>query len=161
FPTGYLGMKLGHVLRYIPASIIMGDLMLEIESALRVVGTENSLTLLQKHWTEFLDTSTTLKKYRRNIKKLIKNMAQIPRTENPDNLAKVIVSGDFFVRFSDFFLSELKEIYAKHNIVVKSTDLFELGVYGTYYNGGYLITKEWNADPHLLGTRLRATVTQN
>jgi len=158
FLTRFLGVPLQEVLRYAPSGIILGDLILEIESALHVVGKENSLPLLHDYWKEFLDATTTKKEYRRNLRKLIRKIRKIPRTTSPIDKPKVLVSGDFFVRFSPFFLGELREIYSKHGIMVKSTDLFELGVYGTHFNGGYLITKEWNRDPNQLDTIVRAAI---
>ncbi|MBN1330357.1 MAG: hypothetical protein JXA54_12860 [Candidatus Heimdallarchaeota archaeon] len=157
--TKFLGMKLKHVIRFIPPSIIIGDLIGEIESSLHVVGEEGSLELLQKYWVEFLDSIVSRKKYKKGIKKLIRRLASIPRKYHPRNLPKVLITGDFFVRFSPFFLRELREIYAQNGIIVKSTDLFELGMYGTHFNGGYLVAKEWNMNPDKVPAILRASAT--
>lgn len=157
--TDFLGMKFVDVIRFVPSGTIIGDLMLEIESALQVVGDEEGLKMLQDYWLEFLDSIENIKTYKKAIGKLIKNIKKIPRTNSPKDQPKVVISGDFFVRFSPFFISELKEIYAKHGIIVKSTDLFELGVYGQHYNSGYLIEKEWKKDPAKLMTVLRASAT--
>ncbi|MHA1532259.1 MAG: hypothetical protein ACTSR6_09710, partial [Candidatus Heimdallarchaeota archaeon] len=157
--TDFLGMKLVDVIRFVPSGIIVGDLMLEIESALQVVGDEQGLKVLQNYWSEFVDSIESIRTYKKAIRKLIKNIKKIPRTNSPKDQPKVVISGDFFVRFSPFFIRELKEIYAKHGIIVKSTDLFELGVYGQHYNSGYLIEKEWKKDPAKLTTVLRASAT--
>jgi predicted CoA-substrate-specific enzyme activase len=157
--TDFLGMNLIDVIRFAPSGIILGDLMLEIESALHVVGDEKGLEMLQEYWNEFLDSIESIRAYKKTIRKLIKNIKKIPRRNSPKDQPKVILSGDFFVRFSPFFIRELREIYAKHGIIVKSTDLFELGIYGQHYNSGYLIEKEWKKDPAKLGTVLRATAT--
>jgi predicted nucleotide-binding protein (sugar kinase/HSP70/actin superfamily) len=159
YPTKYLGVKLPEVLRYAPVVIILGDLILEIESALQVVGEEGSLEMLKTYWSEFLENSTNKKKFRKNIKKLIRKIARIPRKSSPKDSPKVLISGDFFVRFSPFFLGELKEIYAKHGIIVKSSDLLELGVYGQNYMSGFLVIKEWNKDPSHFTSILRASAT--
>jgi predicted CoA-substrate-specific enzyme activase len=159
FPTNYLGTKLTDVLRYAPAGIILGDLILEIESALQVVGKEGSVELLHKYWHEFIEGITTKKDFRRGIKKLRKKIKRIPRINSPKDSPKVLISGDFFVRYSPFFLRELKNIYAEHGIIVKSTDLLELGVYGQNFMAGYLVTKEWKKDPNHLSTILRASAT--
>ncbi|NHK32443.1 MAG: hypothetical protein FK730_13900 [Asgard group archaeon] len=159
FPTKFLGSKLLEVLRYAPAGIILGDLILEIESALQVVGEEESLGMLQNYWSEFLENSTTKKKFRKNIKKLVRKIGKIPRKSSPKDSPKVLISGDFFVRFSPFFLGELKEIYAQHGIIVKSSDLLELSVYGQNYMAGFLVIKEWNKDPDHFTSVLRASAT--
>jgi len=159
FLTKFLGTKLTRVLRYVPGAVILGDLMWEIESALMVVGQQGSLEQLTTYWEQFLGEAKTLKEYRRGIKKLIRNIAKIPRKQSPKEVPKVLVSGDFFVRFSSFFLGELREIYAKEGIIVKSTDLFELFIYSQSYMSGYLVNKEWKKDPDKLGTILRATTS--
>ncbi|MHA1200877.1 MAG: hypothetical protein ACTSQF_16305, partial [Candidatus Heimdallarchaeaceae archaeon] len=157
--TDFLGMKFIDVIRFAPSGIIIGDLMLEIESALQVVGGEESLKMLRKCWTEFLDSYDSIGTYRKSIRKLIKNLKKIPRVNSPKDQPKVVLSGDFFVRFSPFFIRELKEIYAKHGIIVKSTDYFELGVYSQHYSSSYLVEKEWKKDSSKLATVLRASAT--
>ncbi|HUT80771.1 MAG TPA: acyl-CoA dehydratase activase-related protein, partial [Candidatus Bathyarchaeia archaeon] len=157
--TKFLGMKLQHVIRFIPPALIIGDLIAEIDSSIQVVGEEGSFALLQKYWFEFLDSIVSKKKFRRGIRKLIRHLASIPRKYHPRILPKVLITGDFFVRFSPFFLKELRDIYAQNGIIVKSTDLFELGVYGTHFNGGYLATKEWNMNPDKVPALLRASAT--
>jgi predicted nucleotide-binding protein (sugar kinase/HSP70/actin superfamily) len=159
FQTQFLGIKLMDVIRYFPPGFILGDIIHEIESALQVVGEENSLELLYQYWGEFLSELNDKNDFHKNVKKLCKKIAKIPRKANPKDLPKVLISGDFFVRFSPFFLRELKEMYAKEGILIKSTDLFELGIYGNHFNGGYIITKEWKKDPDKLTTALRATAT--
>ncbi len=161
FLTHFLGMSLIDVLLYFPRMVLIADLMMEIESSLYVVGKERSLDLLQQYWSEFLQRIKSKKNYNKNIKKLIRQIAKIPRTESPKDLPKVLISGDFFVRFSPFFIKELKEIYAKHGIIIKSTDLYELSLYGFNYQGGYEIIKDWKMDPDKPTTLLKASVTMH
>jgi predicted nucleotide-binding protein (sugar kinase/HSP70/actin superfamily) len=159
FLTKFLGMNLLSVLRYAPKVIITADLVLETESALRVVGEEGSLNLLHTYWSEFLTNSKTKRQLNKNINKLIDKIAKIPRKGSPVDFPRVIISGDFFVRFSPFFLRELKEIYSKHNIIVKSTDMFELNLYSIFYEGGYLVIKQWKKDPNKTSSIIRAIAT--
>jgi predicted CoA-substrate-specific enzyme activase len=156
--TKFLGIKMTDVLKYAPEGALIGDLMHEIDSSLRVVGTEDSLDMLQQVWQKFL-ASMNKKTFKRNIRRLVRDIKKIPRTDSPVNYPKVVVSGDFFVRFSDFFLKELRDIYAENGIIVKSTDLYELNLYGTHFNGGYKIIKDWNMDPNKFITFLRAIFT--
>ena len=104
--TDFLGMKLVDVIRFVPSGIIVGDLMLEIESALQVVGNEQGLKGLQNYWYEFVDSIESIRTYKKAIRKLIKNIKKIPRTNSPKDQPKVVISGDFFVRFSPFFIRE-------------------------------------------------------
>ncbi|MHA1222731.1 MAG: acyl-CoA dehydratase activase-related protein, partial [Candidatus Heimdallarchaeaceae archaeon] len=156
--TNYLGMKLIDVLKVGPKSILLGDLMTEIDNALQVVGEDGSLNLLHKYWQEFLEETTDISLYDKNVDELIDKIATIPRKMSPQPLPKVLISGDFFVRFSPFFLQELKDIYAKNNILVKSTDLYELVLYSTHYNG-YLVAQLWRKEPDENSTFFRALFT--
>ncbi len=156
--TDFLGTSRLTVAKYATKSILIGDLMSEIENALHVVGENDSLELLHKYYSEFLNSSTTLKEYIQNIDKLIDNIATIPRKSSPMDLPKVLVSGDFFVRFSPFFLKELKAIYAEHNILVKSTDVYELILY-TNHSLRHIIAQLWQMDPFSRTTSLRAYTT--
>ena len=139
--TKFLGTNLIDVLQFFPTGIVIGDLIGEIESSLRVVGDSDSLDLLQKHWDEFLNSITSKRSYNRGVTKLIRNIRKIPRKDSPINYPKVLVTGDFFVRFSSFFLKELRDIYNENGIIVKSSDLYELSLYSTKFNGYYEIAK--------------------
>lgn len=156
--TSYLGMKFLDVIRYGPAITLIGDLITEVESALHVVGKEGSLELLQKYWREFLNNLDKGRTFRRVENKLIKQISTIPITGSPKDYPKVLVSGDFFVRFSPFFLQELREIYSKHKVLVKSADYYELALYGIHYQS-YLLTHQWKKSPDQLSTLLRCLAT--
>jgi len=156
--TDFLGIDRITIARFAPATALLGDVMLEIDSALQVVGTKGSRETLQKYWQEFLTSTTELNQFHNNVKKLATKISKIPRKENPENLPKVLVSGDFFVRFSPFFLGELKDLYAKHGILVKSTDLYELTLYGNI-NLRLLISQAWKRDPYKFTTKLKAFST--
>ncbi|MHA1555316.1 MAG: acyl-CoA dehydratase activase [Candidatus Heimdallarchaeota archaeon] len=157
--TKFLGTNLMDVLQFFPTGIVIGDLVNEIESSLRVVGDSDSLALLQNHWNEFLNGIASKKSYRSGVTKLIRNIRKIPRKDSPINYPKVLVTGDFFVRFSPFFLKELREIYNENGIIVKSSDLYELSLYSTKFNGYYEIAKKWHKDPTKFFTKLRAFLT--
>ena len=156
--TDFLGTSRITVAKYCTKALLIGDLVLEIESALQVVGEDGSLELLHKYYNEFLMSTSSLKEYDENINKFIDNLATIPRNGSPMDHPKVLVSGDFFVRFSPFFLKELKEIYAKHNVLVKSTDIYELVLY-TNYSLQHIIAHLWDKAPYKKSTALRAYFT--
>jgi predicted CoA-substrate-specific enzyme activase len=156
--TDFLGTSRMTVAKYGTKALLLGDLVLEVESALQVVGEEGSLDLMYKYYDEFLENTHSLKEYDGNIDKLVSNFASIPRKASPMDYPKVLVSGDFFVRFSPFFLKELKEIYAKQGVLVKSTDVYELVLY-TNYNLQHIIAHLWDTVPYKKSTSLRAYLT--
>lgn len=157
--TQYLGMKIQDIVRYGPKVVVLGDIMNEIESALAVVGKEGSIDLLKQYWEEFITNVQEKKDFEEQMEKLIIKITTIPRRQSPEELPKVLVSGDFFVRFSPFFLKELRKIYAKNSILVKSTDLFELVLYSIHYQGGFYINRKWKVDPDEPTTVMRASAT--
>ncbi|MHA1112439.1 MAG: acyl-CoA dehydratase activase [Promethearchaeota archaeon] len=129
----YMGLSVQEIIRTIPRFIIIGDMMHEVESALQVVGNKEALLLLETYWNEFLEKMDTVRKTRRGIRKLVRQIKTIPRTDSPRSHPKVLISGDFFVRFSPFFLKELSQLYNKHGVIIKSTDYYEVLLYGLYF----------------------------
>jgi len=156
--SGFLGTPLPDIARFGPKVTLIGDLIAEIDSALEVVGEKGSQTLLLKYWNQFLDETTRLNDFNKNYRRLIKQIETIPRKDSPKDHPKVLVSGDFFVRFSPFFLKELKEIYSQHGIIVKSTDLFELLLYGNYHLA-HITSRRMNADQFKFTTYIKAFAT--
>jgi len=156
--TGFMGTPLMQIARFSPKITLLGDIVAEIDSALEVVGEKESQTLLLKYWNQFLDETTSLSNFNKNYRRLIKRIETIPRKDSPKDHPKVLVSGDFFVRFSPFFLKELKEIYSQHGIIVKSTDLFELLLYGNYHLSD-TTSRRMNADAFKITTYVKAFAT--
>ncbi len=128
--TNFMGTKLTTVVQNAPKILILGDIITDIQSTLEVVGGLDCLKLLQKYWKEFLRDYNSLSKFDELVDRLVDQIATIPIEKSPYDVPKVILSGDFFVRFSPFFLNELKKFYTSQGILVKSTDLFELFAYG-------------------------------
>ncbi len=153
--TGFLGTGRLTIAKYGTRAVLIGDLMAEIESALHVVEEEGSLDLFYKYYSDFLNSVNRLEDYEKNIDKLIDNLASIPRKGSPMDYPKVIVSGDFFVRFSPFFLKEMKEIYAEHDILVKSADVYELILYSNF-NLKHIIAQLWKIQPYSKSLALKA-----
>jgi predicted nucleotide-binding protein (sugar kinase/HSP70/actin superfamily) len=59
---------------------------------------------------------------------------------------RVVVTGDFFTRFSPFFMDGVCELYGAHGIILKPVDLSELFFYGTY-NGVAGTANAWGMRP--------------
>lgn len=127
--TNFMGVSFLNVVQYIPKILILGDIINDIRSSLEVVGKPGSLDLLNQYWRELTHNFKSLSSFDGLIDTLVDQISGIPIEESPKKYPKVILSGDFFVRFSPFFLQELKKLYNSHGIIVKSTDLFELFAY--------------------------------
>lgn len=128
--NNYMGTSSLDFIQYAPRLVVLGDILLEIQSALVVVGKQGGLITFNQAIKEFHDDFQKLSDLNPAIEKLIQKLSQIPRINHPKYFPRVILSGDFFVRYSPFFLNELKAMYNSHQIIVKSTDLFELFLYG-------------------------------
>ena len=113
-----------------PKVIILGDIMNEIEGALEVVGKGDSLERFHSYWKTFLENFHDFPDLNREMNYLIQKIKGLPIIGSPKMFPKVCLTGDFFVRFSPFFLRELKSAYIKNKIIVKSSELFELSTYG-------------------------------
>ncbi|MHA1618791.1 MAG: acyl-CoA dehydratase activase-related protein, partial [Promethearchaeota archaeon] len=126
----FMGSKFADIVNYGPKTLILADIIHDIDSALHVVGKIDSLSLLKQYWQEFLVEFREFSAFKSGMDKLVDKIATIPRKGSPLDYPKVILSGDFYVRFSPFFLHELRKLYTEQGIIVKSTDLFELFAYG-------------------------------
>jgi predicted nucleotide-binding protein (sugar kinase/HSP70/actin superfamily) len=63
----------------------------------------------------------------------VDRVAALPRTRDPRTCPRVVVTGDFFTRFSPFFMEGVHDLYARHGIILKPVDLTDLFQYGTYH----------------------------
>ncbi len=152
---GLLGIKPLDIVRTFPEMIVLGDIMLEMENSLYVAGDKDAVQQLRKYWKELILTSKTRDEYKENLKQFIEKVKQIPVHKDISKLPRVIITGDFYVRFSDFFLQEMKERFAKHGILFKSTDLNELMMY-IYYDHIVSIANGWKTSPHTLTSIVKA-----
>jgi predicted nucleotide-binding protein (sugar kinase/HSP70/actin superfamily) len=59
---------------------------------------------------------------------------------------KVVVTGDFFARFSPFFMDGVRDLYAARGIILKPVDLAELYLYVTY-DGMRKMANHWGLNP--------------
>ncbi len=142
----FMGAKFSDIVKYGSKVLILADIIHDIRSALEVVGTINSLSLLNTFWREFLGEFQEFSVFKTSMKHLIAKLTTIPRKGSPRDFPKVVLSGDFFVRFSPFFLQELRKLYSGHNIIVKSTDFYELFAYGVPFGS---ITNPFKRDKYV------------
>lgn len=116
--------------KHFPVGVILGDIMIEIHNVLEVVSDENGLQMLADRWKTLLANSSTRAEFDRYLPQFIDQLAEIPLRKNPQNLPKIVVTGDFFVRFDPFFFKGLVQRYAEYDIILKPVDLSEILIYG-------------------------------
>ncbi|MCG3217781.1 MAG: hypothetical protein KAR35_02185, partial [Candidatus Heimdallarchaeota archaeon] len=153
----FFGIRPLDLIRFMPKMIILGDIMDEMESSLLVVGEEGSTLQLKALWKNLLTAVTDKSDLNKGLAEIITSINRIKRKSSPEDHPKILLSGDFFVRFSDFFVKDLKEIYAAQGIIVKSADLYELFLY-IYYHQVLLIAQSWDSKPNEFSTALKAIV---
>jgi predicted nucleotide-binding protein (sugar kinase/HSP70/actin superfamily) len=79
----------------------------------------------------------------------VERLAAIPHTRDPATCPRVVVTGDFFTRFSPFFMEGVVELYAERGIILKPVDLSDHLLY-VAYNGAAKIADEWGMKPGAL-----------
>jgi predicted nucleotide-binding protein (sugar kinase/HSP70/actin superfamily) len=118
--------------RTLPA-VLVADILVEIDQVLRVVGTGDSLTQLARHWQQFIATATSLERFHAKLPNFVESLAALPRHRDPLSCPRVLVTGDFFTRFSPFFMEGVCDLYNERGIILKPVDLNDLILYGAYY----------------------------
>ncbi len=118
--------------KHFPLGIIVGDLITEMHNVLEAVSDENGVKSFEKYWQELLSTSETRSDFDRSLPEFVDKVTRIPRYRDPQDMPKVIVTGDFFVRFDPFFFKGLVQRYAKEGIILKPVDLSEMLIYAHY-----------------------------
>jgi predicted nucleotide-binding protein (sugar kinase/HSP70/actin superfamily) len=125
FPTETLA-------RHIGPAIILADLLVEIDHVLRVAGGPGSVRRFQKEWLRFAATVDSLDEFNFRLPSLVRRLAALPRVCDPAGCPRVVVTGDFFTRFSPFFIEGVRDVYAARGIILKPVDLADLVLYGAY-----------------------------
>jgi len=130
--NGYLGFDRETLTRSFAPAIIVGDLLMEIEQVLRVVGSPVSLDQLRTEWERFIRTTASREEFDAALPAFADRVAKIPRTRDPHTCPRVVVAGDFFTRFSSFFMDGVRDLYAHRGIILKPVDLSDLFLYLAY-----------------------------
>ncbi|MCY3414634.1 MAG: hypothetical protein INQ03_23495 [Candidatus Heimdallarchaeota archaeon] len=138
--------KIG-IFRTLPIGFIIGDIITEIFYVLKTVGGKNAISQLDTYWQELLNHAETRDSFNEYLPTFIDKLTQIEVHSDPKLHPKIVISGDFFVRFDEFFFKGLPERYAEKGIILKPVDLSELLIYGSY-DDMIIYSKEINATPH-------------
>jgi predicted CoA-substrate-specific enzyme activase len=114
-------------------TLLVADLLVEIEHVLRVVGSEGSVERLGREWQRFAAATDSDARFRAGLPGFVEQIAALPRTREPKACPRVVVIGDFFTRFSPFFMEGVRDLYSKQGIILKPVDVTDLLMYHTYY----------------------------
>jgi len=114
-------------------AILLADILVEIDEVLRVVGADGSVRRLREEWKRFIASVGSLDRLRAEVPRFVDRLAALPRTRDPQRCPRVVVTGDFFTRFSPFFMEGVHELYAQRGIILKPVDLNDLFQYVTYH----------------------------
>ena len=128
----YGGFHLTELTRALSAAIPVADILVEIEHVLRVVDADGSVDQLRQQWERFAAATTSLDQFHAGLSGFIDWLAARPRTRDPLRCPRVAITGDFFTRFSPFFMEGIAELYAQRGIILKPVDVSELVLYAAY-----------------------------
>jgi predicted nucleotide-binding protein (sugar kinase/HSP70/actin superfamily) len=143
---GYLGFGPSVLIDHLSPAIILADILVEIDHVLRVVGAPGSVEQFQREWKQFRARATTLDEFISQLPLFVDRLAALPRTWEPTVCPRVVVTGDFFARFSPFFMDGVRDLYAARGIILKPVDLTELFLYVTY-DGMREMANNWGLKP--------------
>jgi predicted nucleotide-binding protein (sugar kinase/HSP70/actin superfamily) len=128
----YLGFAGDELTRHVGPAIVLADILVEIDHVLHVAGAPGSVRRFQREWLRFAATVDSLDEFDSRLPALVRRIAALPRLRDPQTCPRVVVTGDFFTRFSPFFIEGVRELYTAHGIILKPVDLADLVLYGAY-----------------------------
>jgi predicted nucleotide-binding protein (sugar kinase/HSP70/actin superfamily) len=143
---GYLGFGPSILMNHMSPAILLADILVEIDYVLRVVGALGSIEHFQQEWKQFRINARSLDEFTSQLPAFVEHLAALPWTKDPMTCPKIIVTGDFFARFSPFFMDGVRDLYAARGIILKPVDLTELYLYVTY-DGMREIANHWGLKP--------------
>ena len=144
--NGYLGFDKERLTKSFSPAIVLGDVLIEIDQVLRVVGAPGSVERLHTEWEQFAERTRTLDDFHANLPAFVDALARLPRTKDPLTCPRVVVAGDFFTRFSSFFMDGVRDRYAERGIVLKPVDLSDLFLYFAYDEMAWT-ARNWGMQP--------------
>jgi predicted CoA-substrate-specific enzyme activase len=128
----FLDFDAATLARHLAPATLMADLLVEIEHVLRVVGAPGSLERFRAEWRAFAASTRTLKEFEAVLPAFVGRLASLERVHDPSVCPRVVVTGDFFTRFSPFFMEGVRDRYAGSGIILKPVDLSDFIFYNTY-----------------------------
>jgi predicted CoA-substrate-specific enzyme activase len=142
----FLGIGESVLAQHLSPAVTMADILLEIEQVLQVAGEPGTVQQLREEWDRFIATAGSLDEFHTALPSLAERLKLLPLKRGPETCPRVVVTGDFFTRFSPFFMEGVYELYASHGIILRSVDLSDLFLYFAY-SGVAETAAAWNMKP--------------
>ena len=130
--NNYGGFALSDLTRDLSAAIPVADIVVEIEHVLKVVASDSDRQQLRNGWEYLANSTASLEQFQTQLPAFIDRLTALPRAQDPLSCPRVAITGDFFTRFSPFFMEGIAELYAKRGIILKPVDLSDLLLYASY-----------------------------
>lgn len=125
-------------------ALVVGDYMTDIQNAIQVTSKdpEYGAKVFDKCWQSIIEAFGTNRKKNLipTLKKVAQELHDIPKSKNIDEIKKVMVVGEIFVRRDDFSLRTLLKMLAEKQIYSKIAGLTEWINY-TDFDRKYLLNK--------------------
>jgi predicted CoA-substrate-specific enzyme activase len=115
-------------------AIQMADILVEIEQVLGAVGLPGSVDQLRARWRRLMHEARSQDEFNAKLPEFAGWLTALPRTRDPSVCPKVVITGDFFTRFSPFFMEGVHELYAASGVILKPVDLGDLVQYAAYHD---------------------------
>jgi predicted CoA-substrate-specific enzyme activase len=144
--NGWCGLDRVALVQSVSPAIQVADILVEIEQVLRTVGQPGSVDQLRAQWRRFLDAARSLEEFNATLPAFADWLAALPRKRDPGTCPKVVITGDFFTRFSPFFMEGVHALYAARGIILKPVDLGDLVQYAAYHDVAGRAS-EWGMKP--------------
>lgn len=142
----YLGLDAVTLALNVPPALFTADILVELDYVLQVVGAPGTVARLHEEWARFVAAASSLEQFHAGLPGFIDRLAALPRTRDPLTCPRVVITGDFFTRFSPFFMDGVRDLYASHGVILKPVDLNDLFLYGSY-NGVAGTASSWGMKP--------------
>jgi predicted nucleotide-binding protein (sugar kinase/HSP70/actin superfamily) len=133
-------------MKHFSPAVLVAGILVEIDHVLRVVGAPGSLEKFHREWDRFRDRAKTLDDFTAELPAFVEYLAALPRTREPMDCPRVVVTGDFYARFSPFFMDGVRDLYAARGIILKPVDMTDLFLYVTY-DGMRGTANNWGMKP--------------
>jgi predicted CoA-substrate-specific enzyme activase len=128
----YLGFDPFTLMKHFSPAVLLADILVEIDHVLRVVAAPGIVEQFHQEWQCFMAKAKTLEQFTAQLPGFVDYLTALPRTRDPLTCPKVVVTGDFYARFSPFFMEGVRDLYAAQGIILKPVDLTDLFLYVTY-----------------------------
>jgi predicted CoA-substrate-specific enzyme activase len=145
--NNYYGLTSLDLFTSTPYACTVADMFNEMEGVLHVVGGPGALDELHAIWKDLMKATVTYSSFKEAVNAAIPKIAAISVIKDVATCPKVIITGDFFVRFDPFFIQGIRKRYAKAGIILKAVDLNELLQYSPYDDMD-LSARNWGTTPY-------------